>query len=54
MCDDNGKLVIATLYNILLAPDLCDQIFFIIMFMNSVYICLFRKGFCTVFFTDNE
>ena len=23
MCDDNGKLFIATLYNVLLAPDLC-------------------------------
>ena len=24
MCDDNGKPFIATLYNILFTPDLCD------------------------------
>ena len=27
MCDDNGKNSIATLYNVLLAPDLCDGLF---------------------------
>ena len=27
MCDDNGKKFIATLYNVLLAPDLCDRYF---------------------------
>ena len=27
MCDDNGKNVFATLYNVLLAPDLCDRLF---------------------------
>ena len=27
ICDDNGKTFIATLYNILLAPDLCDRLF---------------------------
>ena len=27
MCNDNGKTFIATLYNVLLAPDLCDRIF---------------------------
>ena len=27
MCDDNGKKFIATLYNVLLAPDLCDRLF---------------------------
>ena len=27
MCDDNGKTFIATLYNVLLAPDLCDRLF---------------------------
>ena len=25
MCDDNGKQFFATLYNVLLAPDLCDR-----------------------------
>ena len=28
MCNDNGKKFIATLYNVLLAPDLCEQIIF--------------------------
>ena len=27
MCDDNGKTFIATLHNVLLAPDLCDRLF---------------------------
>ena len=27
MCDDNGKTFIATLYNVLLAPDLCNRLF---------------------------
>ena len=27
MCDNNRKTVIATLYNILLAPDLCNRLF---------------------------
>ena len=27
MCDDNGKTFIATLYNVILAPDLCDRLF---------------------------
>ena len=48
MCDDNGKTFIATLYNVLLAPDLCDRLFSIIMLMNSGHTCLFHKGFCTV------
>ena len=30
MCDDNGKTFVATLYNVLLAPDLCDRLFSII------------------------
>ena len=28
MCDNNGYLFIATLHNVLLAPDLCDRLFF--------------------------
>ena len=48
ICDDNGKPFIATLHNVLLAPDLCDRLFSIIALINSVHTCLFHKGFCTV------
>ena len=48
MCNDNGKNFIATLYNVLLAPDLCDRLFSIIRLINSGHTCLFHKGFCTV------
>ena len=34
MCEDNGKSFIATLHNVLLAPDLCDRLFSIITLMN--------------------
>ena len=27
MCDDTGKTFVATLYNVLLSPDLCDRLF---------------------------
>ena len=50
MCNNNGKIFIATLYNVLLAPDLCDRLFSIITLMNAVHICLFHKGFFTVYF----
>ena len=30
MCDDNRYNFIATLHNVLLAPDLCDRLFYII------------------------
>ena len=40
MCDDNGKKFVATLYNVLLAPDLCDILFSIIMLMNAGNICM--------------
>ena len=40
VCDDNGKTFIATLYNVLLAPDLDDSLFSIITLMNAVYTCL--------------
>ena len=52
--DDNGKRLFATLYNILFAPDLCDQTFYIILPMNLGHTCLFPKEFCTVFFGGNE
>ena len=35
MCDDNGKTFFATLYNVLLAPDLCNILFSIITLMNA-------------------
>ena len=50
MCNDNGKTFIATLYNVLLAPGLCDRLFSIIMLMNTGHNFLFHKGFCTVYF----
>ena len=34
MCGGNDKLFIATLYNLLLAPDLCNQLFFIVALIN--------------------
>ena len=49
MCDDNGKAFITTLYNVLLAPDLCDRLFLIIVLINAGHICLFHKWFCTVY-----
>ena len=50
MCDDNGKSFIATLYNVLLAPDLCDRLFSIITLINVGHTCIFHKGFFTVYF----
>ena len=50
ICDDNGKKFIATLYNVLLAPDLYDRLFSIIILMNTGHTCLLHKGFCTVYF----
>ena len=43
--DDNGETFIATLYNVLLAPDLCDRLFSIITLMNAGHTCLLNKGF---------
>ena len=54
MCDDNGKTFVATLYNVLLAPDLCDILFSIVTLMNDGHTCLFHKGFCTVYFVAKE
>ena len=54
ICDNNGKPFIATLYNVLLAPDLCNRLFSIITLMNSGHTCLFHKGFCTVYFGEKE
>ena len=54
MCDDNEKTFVATLYNVLLAPDLCGRLFSIITLTNSGHTCLFHKGFCTVYFRTKE
>ena len=54
MCDNNGKPSIATFYNVLFAPDLCDWLFSIIVFINLRHICLFHKGICKVSCSDNE
>ena len=39
MCDNNENKFVATLYNVLLAPDLCDRLFLIITIMNSGHTC---------------
>ena len=54
MCDDNIKTLIATLYNVLLAPDLWDWLFSIIILMSAGHTCLFHKWFCTVYFGAKE
>ena len=54
MCDDHVIPFIATLHNVLLAPNLCDNLFSIITLMNSRYTCLFHKGFFTVYFGARE
>ena len=54
MCDNKRKKFIATLYNVLLAPDLCDKLFSIITLMNAGHKFIFHKGFCTVYFGAKE
>ena len=54
MCGNNDKPFIATSYNVLFAPYFCDWLFYIFMLMNLLHTCLFIKGFCTFFFSDNE
>ena len=54
MCNDNGKKFVATLYNVLLAPDLCDRLFSTITLMNAGHTCIFHKGFCTVYFGSEK
>ena len=54
MCGGNDKLFIATLYNLLLATDLCNQLFFIVALINLGHTWLFHKGFSTVLFSANE
>ena len=54
MCDNDGKKFIATLYNVILAPELCDKLFSIITVMNAGHTCLFHKGFCKVYLGAKE
>ena len=50
VCYINGDPFIAKLHNVLLAPDLRNRLFSTITLMNLGHICLFQKGFCTVYF----
>ena len=54
MHGDNGKPFIATSYNVLLVPDLCNWLFSIVTLMNLRQTCLFNIGFCKKLFNDNE
>ena len=54
MHDDNGDNFIATVHNVLLAPDICNMLFSIITLINLGHTCLFNKGFCDVHFGDKE
>ena len=54
VCNNNVDNFIATLHSVLLAPDLCDRLFYIIALMNLGHNCLFKKGFCTVYFGAKE
>ena len=54
MCNNNRDTFIATLHNVLLAPDLCDMLFSIIVLNNLGHTCLLHKGFCTVHFGAKE
>ena len=54
MCNDNGDTFIATLHNVLLAPDLCNRLFSIITLINLGHTYLFHKGFCTVYLGAKE
>ena len=54
ICNDNRKSFVATLYNVLLAPGLCNRLFSIITLMNAGHTCLFRKGFCKGYFGTKQ
>ena len=53
-CDNTGDNFIVTLHNVLLAPDLCDRLFSIVLLMNSEHTFLFHTGFCTVYFGNKD
>ena len=54
MSNNNGKPFIASLHNVLLAPDLCDSLFSIITLMNSGNTCLFHKMFFAIYFVARD
>ena len=54
MSDDHGYTFIVTIHNVLLAPNLCNRLLFIITLMNSRHTCLFHKGFLTVYFVADK
>ena len=54
MGNDNENNFIATLHNILLAPDLCNRLYNMIQLMNLGEKKLFHKEFFTVYFVDKE
>ena len=54
MWDNNRYTFIATLHNVILALDLCDGLFSIIMLINSGHTFLFQKGFCKVYFGNKD
>ena len=54
MCRDNGDPFITTLHNLILASDLCDRLFSIVMLMNPGRTFLFHKEFWTVYFWSKE
>ena len=54
MCYNNGKTFIVTLYNVLLALDLCNRLYSIIKLMNAGHTCIFHKRFCTVYFGEKQ
>ena len=54
VCNNNGDNFIGTLHNVLLAPDLCDRLFSIVTLMNLGHTCFYNKGFCMVYFGDEE
>ena len=50
MCGNNKDPFISNLHSLALVQDLCDELYSIIILMSFVHICLFCKGFCTVYF----
>ena len=54
MCDKHGDPFIATLHNVLLAPDLWNRLFSIVKLINLGNNCLFQKVFCMVYLKANK
>ena len=52
--NNNSDTFIATLHNVLLAPYICDMLFYIIRLINLGHTCLFHKEFFTVYFISKE